>query len=475
MAFNQVTNLDFEDVKQSLREFMRSSETFTDYNFEGSVLSQFIDVLAYNTYYSALNANLVANEVFLDSASIRENVVSLAKSVGYVPSGATASKAVINLDVSLPTASSVTQLTLKQGSALVGKNDEGSFVFTPANDVTRQVSLNSVGRSIVSFEDLEIFQATPLSLTYTVNDSTVQRFIIPDSNSDVNLIQVRVNEINNSIIQTYKPITDITTLNSTDRSYFVQENKNEQYELIFGDDTFGRKLKNGDVVEITYFITDKTLGNDCSEFSFTGRLIDQTGNGYFATEPSVRVVSPSSGGSEPESITSIKYLAPRSYSAQQRAVTVNDYEYLVKTKLPGLESLTVYGGEDSSPPQYGKVFVAAKPFGADKLTTTAKLNLIKDLKQFTILTVVPTIVDPSFLYIDVESYVYFNSKLTKKTPQQLQSSIRGSILQFGNTQELNKFNSKFKYSKLVSYIDEVDPGITSNITRIRINKKVRSF
>lgn len=472
MAFNQVTNLDFEDVKQSLREFMRSSEIFTDYNFEGSVLSQFIDVLAYNTYYSALNANLVANEVFLDSASIRENVVSLAKSVGYVPSGATASKAVINLDVSLPAASSVTQLTLKQGSALVGKNDEGSFVFTPANDVTRQVSLNSVGRSIVSFEDLEIFQATPLSLTYTVNDSTVQRFIIPDSNSDVNLIQVRVNEINNSVIQTYKPITDITTLNSTDRSYFVQENKNEQYELIFGDDTFGRKLKNGDVVEITYFITDKTLGNDCSEFSFTGRLIDQTGNGYFATEPSVRVVSPSSGGSEPESITSIKYLAPRSYSAQQRAVTVNDYEYLVKTKLPGLESLTVYGGEDSSPPQYGKVFVAAKPFGADKLTTTAKLNLIKDLRQFTILTVVPTIVDPSFLYIDVESYVYFNSKLTKKTPQELQSSIRGSILQFGNTQELNKFNSKFKYSKLVSYIDEVDPGITSNITRIRINKRL---
>lgn len=475
MAFNKVTNLDFEDVKESLREFMRSSETFTDYNFQGSVLSQFIDVLAYNTYYSALNANLVANEVFLDSASIRENVVSLAKSIGYVPDGATAPKATVDVAIRLPTPSSVTQLTLKQGSAFIGKNDEGSFVFTPLNDVTQNVSSSANGISTIKFDNLEIYQAIPFSITYTVNDSTVQKYIIPNSNADVKLVNVTVLESTTGISQSYKPVTDITTLTNKQRSYFIQENKNEQYELIFGDNTFGRKLETNDIVTITYFVTDKTLGNDCVDFKFTGRLIDQQGNNYSTTVPTITTIDSSSGGSNPETVTSIKYLAPRSYSAQNRAVTVNDYEYLVKSKLPGLESLTVYGGEDASPPQYGKVFVAAKPFGANKLTTTAKLNLIKDLKQFTILTVVPEIVDPSYLYIDIDSYVYYNTKLTKKLPEQLRTAISGSILQFGNIGQLNRFNGKFKYSKLVSYIDEVDAGITSNITRIRINKRLEIF
>lgn len=475
MAFNKVTNLDFEDVKESLREFMRSSETFTDYNFQGSVLSQFIDILAYNTYYSALNANLVANEVFLDSASIRENVVSLAKSIGYVPDGATAPKATVDVAIRLPTPSSVTQLTLKQGSAFIGKNDEGSFVFTPLNDIIQNVSSSVNGISTIQFKNLEIYQAIPFSITYTVNDSTVQKYIIPNSNADVKLVNVTVLESTTGISESYKPVTDITTLTSKQRSYFIQENKNEQYELIFGDNTFGRKLETNDIVTITYFVTDKTLGNDCAEFTFTGRLIDQQGNNYSTTVPTITTIDSSSGGSDPETVTSIKYLAPRSYSAQNRAVTVNDYEYLVKSKLPGLESLTVYGGEDASPPQYGKVFVAAKPFGANKLTTTAKLNLIKDLKQFTILTVVPEIVDPSYLYIDIDSYVYYNSKLTKKLPEQLRTAISGSILQFGNIGQLNRFNGKFKYSKLVSYIDEVDAGITSNITRIRINKRLEIF
>ncbi len=475
MAFNQVSNLDFEDVKESLRQFMSSSETFTDYNFEGSVLSQFIDVLAYNTYYSALNANLVANEVFLDSASIRENVVSLAKSVGYVPSGATAPKATVDIQISVPTPSSVTQLTLKQGSAFIGKNDEGSFVFTPLNDVTKELKILANGTSVINFDNLEIYQATPFSISYTVNDSTVQKYIISNSNADVKLINVTVLESTTGISENYKLVTDITTLTNKQKSYFIQENKNEQYELIFGDDTFGRKLKTNDVVTITYFVTDKTLGNDCTDFTFTGRLIDQVGNAYSTTVPVITTINPSVGGSDPETVTSIKYLAPRSYSAQNRAVTVNDYEYLVKNKLPGLQSLTVYGGEEASPPQYGKVFVAAKPFGANKLTTTAKLNLIKDLKQFTILTVVPEIVDPSYLYIDIDSYVYYNTKLTRKLPEQLRNAILGSILQFGNTNQLNRFNGKFKYSKLVSFIDEVDSGITSNITRIKISKRLEIF
>ena len=244
MAFNQVTNLDFEDVKQSLREYLRASPNFTDYNFEGSVLSQLVDVLAYNTYYSALNANLVANEVFLDSASIRENVVSLAKAIGYNPRSATAAKAKITLDVLLPVNSSVTQLTLNSGSVFTGTGDNGSFVFSIPTSITRQTTLNNSGRSRVLFEDIEIYQGNLFNFTYTVDTATKQKFIIPDANADLDLIQVTVNETDFAVPQTYKPVGDITELTSESRIYFVQENKNEQFELIFGDGTFGRKLLN---------------------------------------------------------------------------------------------------------------------------------------------------------------------------------------------------------------------------------------
>jgi len=475
MAFNQVTNLDFEDVKQSLREYLRASPNFTDYNFEGSVLSQLVDVLAYNTYYSALNANLVANEVFLDSASIRENVVSLAQTIGYNTRSATAAKAKITLDILLPVNSSVTQLTLNSGSVFTGTGDNGSFVFSIPTPITKQTTLNNGGRSRVLFEDIEVYQGNLFNFTYNVDTSTKQKFIIPDANADLNLIQVIVNETDFAVPQTYKLVEDITQLNSESRVYFIQENKNEQFELIFGDGTFGRKLLNNDQISISYITTDKTLGNDCSEFSFIGRLSDQSNNSYSASQPSITVVDFSAGGADPESITSIKFLAPRSFSAQNRAVTVSDYEVLVKQLSPGLESLTVYGGEEANPPQYGKVFVAAKPIGASALTTSAKLDLIRKLRQYTILTVVPEIVDPSFLYIDVDTYVYYNSRKSKRTQVQLANVVRNTVIDFATGFDLNKFNSKFKYSKLVSTIDDSDPGITSNITRIRMRKNLKVF
>ena len=467
MAFNQVTNLDFEDVKKSLREFLRSSETFTDYNFEGSVLSQLIDLLAYNTYYSGLNANLVANEVFFDSASVRENVVSLAKLVGYTPRSAKAPKAVINLDVIVNPQTAA--LTLKKGNSFIGSNGDGSFVFSVLSDVTREAYMDVNGVRRVTFSNLEIYQGSFLNLSYTVDQSTRQRFIVPSADADVDLLNVVVDEVDFNIPQRYTSVKNITEINSTDRVYFIQENKNEQFELIFGDGVFGRKLKNLDAINIEYLVTNKTEGNQCTEFTFTGTL-QYAGQIFTQANPTITVVSESTGGGNPENITSIKYLAPRYYSAQKRAVTVRDYETLIREISPNLESLSVFGGEEADPPQYGKVFIVAKPFGAETLTTTAKQNLKKDIKEYSILTVIPEVIDPSYLYLDIDSFVYYDNNKSRKNQQEIENAVKNTIVGFGATNDLNRFNGKFKYSKLVGSIDDADKGITSNITRVRLRK-----
>ena len=470
MAFNQVTNLDFEDVKVSLKEFLRSSDTFSDYNFEGSVLSQLIDVLSYNTYYSALNANLVANEVFFDSAAIRENVVSLAKLVGYTPRSAKASKAVITLDVEV--SPNIPALTLKKGTAFVGTNGDGSFIFSVLSDITRESYIDSNGIRRITFSEIEAYQGNLLSILYTVDTSTKQHFIIPSADADTELMQVVVNEFDFAVPQTYKKATNLTNIGTTDRIYFVQENKNEQFELIFGDDVFGRRVKNTDKITIEYLVTNKADANQCSNFEFTGTLV-YGGNNFAGTSPTLIVNQPATGGADPENITSIKYLAPRYYAAQNRAVTIRDYETLVNQLNRNLESISVFGGEEADPPQYGKVFIVAKPFGAETLTTTAKQNLQKSIKEYSILTVIPEIIDPSYLYLDIDSFVYYNSSTTRRTPQQLEEVVKSTINSFGQTKDLNRFNGKFKYSKLVSEIDSADPGITSNITRIRLKKNLQ--
>ena len=467
MAFNQVTNLDFEDVKKSLREFLRSSETFTDYNFEGSVLSQLIDLLAYNTYYSGLNANLVANEVFFDSASVRENVVSLAKLVGYTPRSAKAPKAVINLDIIVNPQTAA--LTLKKGNSFIGSNGDGSFVFSVLSDVTREAYMDANGVRRVTFSNLEIYQGSFLNLQYTVDESTRQKFIVPSADADIDLLNVVVDEVDFNIPQRYTSVKNITELNSTDRVYFIQENKNEQFELIFGDGVFGRKLKNLDNIVVEYLVTNKTEGNQCSEFTFTGTL-QYAGQIFTQANPTITVVSESTGGGNPENITSIKYLAPRYYSAQKRAVTVRDYETLIREISPNLESLSVFGGEEADPPQYGKVFIVAKPFGAETLTTTAKQNLKKDIKEYSILTVIPEVIDPSYLYLDIDSFVYYDNNKSRKNQQEIENAVKNTIVGFGATNDLNRFNGKFKYSKLVGSIDDADKGITSNITRVRLRK-----
>ena len=469
MAFNTVTNLDFEDIKQSLKTYLRASELFSDYNFEGSVLSQLIDVLSYNTYYSALNANLIANEVFFDSASIRENVVSLASLIGYTPRSSKSAKATISMDIPVPP--QIGSFTLKKGESFIGTNGNGSYVFSTLDDITRESFVDTDGVRKVRFSDIDIYQGNILRIIYPVDTSSKQRFIIPSANADVDLIRVIVREDNFNAPLTYKKAENITGLTATDKIYWIQENKNEQFELLFGDDTFGRKLRNNDEVDIEYIINNQDEANQCSSFEFTG-VFTFNGQRFENVTPTITVVNPSSGGALPQSITSIKYLAPRSYSAQQRAVTVRDYETLVNQLYPNLEALSVFGGEDASPPQYGKVFIAAKPYGADVMTTTAKLNLNKAIREYTILSVITEIIDPSYLFLEVDSYVYYNNNKTRRTPQQISEVARAVIQNFGENNDLDRFNGKFKYSKLVSEIDDTDPGITSNITRIRMKKNM---
>lgn len=470
MAFNTVTNLDFEDIKTSLKEYLRSSETFSDYNFEGSVLSQLLDVLSYNTYYSALNANLIANEVFFDSASIRENVVSLAKIVGYTPRSAKAAKATVSMEIVVPP--QIEALTLRKGEAFIGTNSNGSYIFSLLDDVTREAYLNSDGIRVVTFSEIEIYQGNLLRVQYTVDTSTKQHFIIPSANADVDLLVVSVNQNNTSAPLAYKKATNITNLTPQDLTYFIQENKNEQFELIFGDDIFGRKLQNLEVVGIEYLTSNQADANECGVFQFTGTFFFN-GASIEGIQPTVVVNSPSSGGAAPETISSIKYLAPRYYAAQNRAVTIKDYETLILQLYPNVESFSVFGGEDASPPQYGKVFIAAKPYGAETLTTTAKQELQKAIREYTILSVIPEIIDPSYLYLEIDSFVYYNNTTTKRTKQQLSEIVRNIIIGYGADKDLNRFNGKFKYSKLVGTIDDTDIGITSNITRIRMQKHMK--
>ena len=472
MAFNQVTNLDFEEVKTSLKEFMRSSDTFTDYNFEGSVLSQLLDVLSYNTYYSALNANLVANEVFFDSASIRENVVSLAKLVGYTPRSAKAAKATITMDFVVTPAQS--SLTLKKGTAFIGKNADGTFVFSVLADITRESYIDGNGIRRVTFTDIDIYQGNLLNLNYAVDTSTKQSFIIPSADADIDLLTVIVDQFDTSVPLSYRAVKDITEISATDRVYFVQENKSEQFELIFGDGVFGRKIQDGDSIAIEYLNTNKALANECSSFEFVGTIISGSTT-ITDLQPTITVTTNSVGGADPEDVTSIKYLAPRYYSSQRRAVTVRDYETLVAELYPNLQSLSVYGGEEANPPQYGKVYIVAKPNGAEALTTTAKKELQKAIKKYTILSVIPEIIDPSFLYLEITSFVYYNNNNTRRNSANITNVVRSTIQNFGNTADLERFNGKFKYSKLVGLIDDADIGITSNITRIRMKKNITAL
>ena len=469
MAFGQYVNLDFADIKQSIRDYLQANTNFTDYDFEGSNLSIIIDALAYNTYITAYNTNMAANECFLDSATLRENVVSLARNIGYVPRSRRAARARVSFNVSGLTETST--LTLNSGLVCNGVGRNSNFIFSIPESITVPVN-----NGFAEFNDIEIYEGTFVAQAFTVQSSLFnQRYILDNSFIDTSTIKIQVRSAESSTSSvTYKQIDNIIGITSTSNSYLLQEIEDERYELIFGDNVIGKKLENNNFIVATYITSAGREGNDASEFSFVGNITNQDGAAIDAADVSlIETVEKSRDGDEIESISSIKYYAPRIYSSQYRAVTSSDYESVLGYIYPNVESVTAYGGEEMNPPRFGKVFISVKPRNGDFLSDETKRELISKLKNYAVAGIVPEFVDLKYLYVELNTTPYYNPSLND-TPQILKSGISNALTQYSRSIDVNKFGGRFKYSKAVSLIDSVDSSITSNITLVTIRRNLKA-
>ena len=469
MAFGQYVNLDFDQIKSSIRDYLRANTNFTDYDFEGSNLSIIIDALAYNTYTTAYNTNMAANECFLDSATLRENVVALARNIGYVPRSTRSARARISFTVSGLTETST--LTLNAGIVCNGSGSNTNFIFCIPESITTPVT-----NGVAQFNDVEIYEGNFISQEFTVDTSLFnQKYILDNSSIDTSTIKVNVKDSSSSTSSvTYKQIDNIIGITSTSSSYLLQEIEDERYELIFGDNVIGKKLSNNNVINVSYIVSDGRDGNGASEFSFVGNITNQDGAAINSALVSlVTTEEKSRDGDDIESISSIKYFAPRIYSSQYRAVTASDYESVLGYIYPNVESVTAFGGEEMSPPRFGKVFISVKPRNGDFLSDETKRELIQKLKSYAVAGIVPEFIDLKYLYVEVQTNPYYNPSLNDK-PEDLKSHISNALTQYSRSIDVNKFGGRFKYSKAVSLIDSVDSSITSNITLVTIRRNLKA-
>ena len=470
MPFTQFTNLDFEDIKVQIKDFLRSNSNFTDFDFEGSNFSVLIDTLAYNTYINAFNANLVANESFLDSATIRENVVSLARNIGYVPRSRTAATATIKLgDVDLGPTTDATPKTLKLRSGLVCIGNVENTTSTRVLDIG--------GTSFAQFDDdITIYEGTYLQRVYAVDLTVDQRFIIDSPGIDSSTLRVYVAaSIDSSIGRKYKQVDNILNLDKNSEIYLTQEVQDEKYEILFGDGFFGKKLENGQTVTATYIVTDGLDGNGPSEFSFQGTFSKDDG-AFFTPSDNVDITTTrnASNGAEVEDVSSIKYLAPRLYSAQYRAVTPRDYEAIIQNIFPRTESVAVVGGEELDPPQFGKVQISIKPKNGTFVSDFDKSQIKNRLKNYAIAGINSEIIDLKLLYVEIESNIYYNPSQINSSSG-LRTTVINALNDYASNVEINKIGGRFKYSKLTTLIDRIDNGITSNITKVIIRRDLKAL
>ena len=469
MAFGQYVNLDFDQVKASIRDYLRANTNFTDYDFEGSNLSIIIDALAYNTYITAYNTNMAANECFLDSSTLRENVVALARNIGYVPRSRKSARARISFNVSGQSDSST--LTLNSGLVCNGVGRNSNYIFSIPEPITVPVV-----NGFAEFNDIEIFEGTYITQVFTVNTSLYnQRYILDNSYIDTSTIKVRVRPSQASTTSvTYKQIDNIIGITSTSSSYLLQEIEDERYELIFGDNVIGKKLSNNNFIRASYITNAGREGNGAAEFSFVGNITDQDGAEIEAANISlVETLESSRDGDEIESISSIKYYAPRIYSSQYRAVTSSDYESVLGYIYPNIESVTAYGGEEMNPPRFGKVFISVKPRNGDFLSDQTKRELVQKLKSYAVAGIVPEFIDLKYLFVELKTNPYYNPNLNDR-PEILKTGISNALTQYSRSIDVNKFGGRFKYSKAVSLIDSVDTSITSNITLVTIRRNLKA-
>ena len=466
MPYTQVANLDFEDIKVALKDYMRAQTDFTDYDFEGSALSNLIDVLAYNTYYTAFNTNMVVNELFIDSATLRDNVVAIAKQLGYRPKSATSPTAYVSFEVNYTNPTTDTELLLKKGSGFIATYDNNVYQYVVLDDVTAQVV-----NDVATFTDVAVNEGTQLTNTFTVNTALKgQRFILDNQNIDTNTIRVKVYPTGGSFSEPYLVADNILGVDGNSKVFFLDEIEDERYEILIGDGILGKKLENNARIEVSYLTTSGPESNGVRTFVFSGVLENPQGVSPTAFTTSITSTTASAGGEEIESTQKIKYTAPKAYGTQDRAVTAQDYEAIVRQVYPATSDIIIFGGEDQDPPEYGRVFIALKPKDASYLTSLTKNQIIEELKKYVVASVEPKLIDPSILYVELTSKIYYNRESTDQTPAQIRDKAIGGVQSYLDTSDTEKFNGKFRYSKMVGVIDDADKSINSNLTEVTMRK-----
>jgi hypothetical protein len=468
MSYVQINNLDFNEIRVSLIEYLRAQSDFTDYDFEGSTLSVLIDLLAYNTYYTAFNTNMVVNELFLSSATLRDNVVSLAKQLGYKPKSITAPVAYVNFDIVF-TGTAPTVIFLKKGTGFTTIFDDNLYQYVVVEDQE-----SAVVNGTANFRTVPIYEGSVVTNSYTVNNALKsQRFVIDNPGADISSIRVKVFESqNSSSFQFYEYSDNILNVNKDSTVYYVEEIEDEKYELFFGDGVLGRKLDNSEFIEVSYLVTNGSLTNGARTFTFAGVLEDVNGSSNYPVNVTVlnTNTTPASGGEEIESISKIKYNAPKYFGTQDRAVTVQDYASIIQNIYPSIADVITYGGEEARNPEYGKVKVVIKPKNSAFLSSITKQEIIRKLKSYMVGSVTVDIEDPSIVYVEMNSKIYYSRLKTTQKPEEIRSRVISGLNQYILQSDTEKFNGKFRYSKFISVIDDSDKAINSNQTSIIMRK-----
>ena len=468
MSFSQFTNLDFNTLRAQIKDYLRSNSNFSDFDFEGSNFSILIDTLAYNSYITSYNTNMAVNESFIDSATLRENVVSLARNIGYVPRSKKSAVATINFTVNAPDGANIVKLN--KGLVALGSVQGGNYIFSIPDDIT----VTPDSRGIASFSNISIYEGSYLTKTFVVNSSqTNQRYILPNANIDTSSIRVEVEE--NGSTQVYNSYTNIFDVNAESRLFLFQEIDDERYQIMFGDNVLGRKPANGAIIRVSYIVTNGVDGNNASNFNFSGRLTyisSGTDKDITSGISLLTTTQKSENGDAIESVDNIKYLAPRVYASQYRAVTPNDYKSLIPFLYPNIDSVSAYGGEELDPPEFGKVYITVKPKNGEVLSQVVKDSIKNDLKKYTVAGIKQEFLDLKYLYVEFNSTVSFDTGFISDKLN-LQSRILSAIQNYARSSDINSFGGRLKYSKLLSQIDRVDSGITSNITTLIMRRDLK--
>ena len=474
---SQLTSLDFFEIKESIRSYLRTRKEFSDYDFEGSSASYLIDILAYNTYYTAFNANMALNEAFLETATVRDNIVRIAKQLNYTPRSVKAPRACVKMVAQTTTSLNGTTFpefaTLKKGDVFVAENDFDAYTFALTNDI--QVSVDS-GTGKATFDNVLVYQGNLMTYNYTVDYTKKQDYIIPDENVDTALLTVNISPTAQSAEKdTYSLARNVTNADGTSRIFYLEETDDLRYRIVFGDGSIGRKLIDGEYITVSYVSTDGVEANGAKGFDFVGNVVDSDSRNIAPSKISLSTKDAAQDGENRESPLSVKFRAPRAYATQNRAVTENDFEHIVSEIYPQAASVTAFGGEKLSPPVYGKVYVAIRPKTGNKLNETTKQKIKNDLKKYSVASIEPVIIDPTSYYIIPKSYVYYNGNDTNLTGSELGTKVLQGIDQFNKNGQTNRFGGRVDGSKFGSMVDNADTSIAGNVTQMTLGQNLDKF